>query len=353
MKLPSNLKSEYKTLKEIAFDMSVLVVEDDISLQEQLKRFLSSFFGSVTAVDNGREALIEYKKDKYDLVITDINMPYICGVELSQKIKYIDETQYIIIISAHTESEKSIQLINIGIDGFIIKPIEIEIVIRQLTKSCQAIYDRKILEYLNNVLEEANQELKDDNIELKQAISELMHVRESENELDSISRELSEDDKTMLYTRRKKMSAAEFYDVYPFELEKTNENLEELEDKFNLLLVNDKQNINHETLLTLTKILRDFGKEIELIPHFSQLAYGIQELGITFESIEDHSKLPDVMPMVTSLFDNLENWRKGIFYYRNVDDIHYMDNSLISDSLSLQGFLSNTHSSSDSEMELF
>jgi hypothetical protein len=76
-------------------------------------------------------------------------------------------------------------------------------------------------------------------------------------------------------------------------------------------------------------------------------------LAMTFESVYEVEKLPAIMPMITSLFDNLENWRRSIFFYRNAEDIHYLDNSLISDALSLQGFLSNEHTSSDSDMELF
>lgn len=353
MKPNNSFKDVYRNLREVAFDMSILLVEDDEMLLKQLDMFVSKFFGSTTLASDGQEALQLYEQKQYDLILTDLSMPNMDGIELVKKVKSINAFQHIVLVSAYSEDNKLLDLINMGVNGYIRKPLEMELVLKQLLKSCQAIYDHNMLEYFNNTLEETNEELKNTNEELQQTIRKLINTEAEITKPNLSSRELNADEKTMLYTRREKMSATTFFEVYPFELDRTNENLEELEDMFNIMLADAEQNINHDTLLTLTEILRDFGKEIELIPQFSQLAYGIQQLERTFESIDDHSKLPTVMPMVTSLFDNLENWRKGIFYYRDVDDIHYMDNSIISDALSLQGFLTNTHSSSDSDMELF
>jgi DNA-binding response OmpR family regulator len=355
-----------KHLKEIAFDMNLLLVEDDLDLQKQLQTFLSRFFGRVDTACNGVEALMLYDERRYDVILTDLTMPSMGGAELSKRIRWINKSQHIIVLSAHSDGEKLIELINIGIDGFLLKPINMERILQQLHKTSQAIYDHKMLEYFSNTLEEDNQELLARNKELKSVLNGSKTLPRSEPKLEAkaelkveedsestTGRELSDYENMMLYTRSEKMSAAEFHEVYPFELDKTNEDLEILEDNFHHLLADAERNVNHETLSRLTNILRDYAQNIEMIAQFSALAYGIKQLVTTFESIDDVTKLAGIMPMLTSLFSNLEQWRRGILHYRNVEDIHYLDNSLISDALSLQGILSNEHVSSDSDMELF
>lgn len=361
-----------KNLKEIAYDMRLLLVEDDSDLRAQLKTFLGRFFGSIHTAENGADALKMYNEQSYDLVLTDLTMPLMDGMELAEKIRARNSEQNIIILSGHSESDKLITLINLGIDGFLLKPVDLSRVLSQLNKSAQAIYDHKMFDYFSTTLEETNQELRKSNTDLQKALSEIKRLKASEPAMQQpvvqpikqasevvvqeqhSTRELNDDEKMMLYTRSEKMSAAEFHSVHPFELDKTNEDLELLEDNFNVLLVSAERNINQETLSVLSRIVHDYAKELEMIPQFSALSYGIQQLACTFDSVEDVSKIPSIMPMLTSLFDNLEQWRRGIFFYRNVEDIHYMDNSLISDALSLQGMLSNQHhASSDTDIELF
>lgn len=354
MQLTSSSNHYAKHLKEIGMDLNLLIVEDDLILQQQLNLFFSRFFGSIETANNGIEGWIKYEEKSYDLIITDLTMPAMDGMELSKKIRSASETQNILVMSAHSESSKLIELINIRVDGFLLKPLNLDNALKQLTKTCQLIYDHKILEYFNTMLEGDNKDLRNSNIDLECALNELKRTRVIEKApISNDSRELSENEKMMLYTRSDKMSAVSFHASYPFELDKTNEELEMLEDSFNLLLVNSERTMDHDTLRTLTKIVREYAREIEMIPQFGAIAYGIKELAMTFESVYEVEKLAAIMPMITSLFDNLENWRRSIFFYRNAEDIHYLDNSLISDALSLQGFLSNEHTSSDSDMELF
>jgi DNA-binding response OmpR family regulator len=338
--------------------MSILIVEDDILLQEQLKTFLSKIFKFVDVANNGLEALEKYSKNSYSLIFTDLTMPFMGGEELSRRIKSINESQHIMVLSAHSESDKLIQLVNIGIDGYLLKPLDISSVLKQINKICQSIYNHDMLEHLNLILEESNGELIKSNAELQATLEELSiakttikkltipKITEAAPSQPKVKQEIS-------YTQTKKVSAIEFLNSYPLELESTNENLEDLEARFYTLLSNAERTFDHNAIDTLTDILQEFAREIEMIPQFNKIAYGVFEVEKAFRAIEDYSKIPTVLPMLGSLFDNLEKWRKGIFLYHNVDDIHYMDNSLISDALSLQGFLSASISESDSEMELF
>ncbi|HEX5329776.1 response regulator [Sulfuricurvum sp.] len=189
---PLMIQSNTKLLKDIAFDMTVLLVEDDIEIQHHLKNFLSRFFGRVDTATNGIEALDLYNLHLYDLVITDLTMPYMDGIEFSANIRNIKNSQHIIVVSAHSESEKLIKLINIGVEGFILKPVDIQQVITMLLKSCQSIYDHKMLHYFNNLLEQTNAELRESNMELESTLNKLGRLREEYHSLENSTSDLDD-----------------------------------------------------------------------------------------------------------------------------------------------------------------
>ncbi len=104
-------------------------------------------------------------------------MPQMGGIELSIHVKEMDTDQYIIVVSAHFESDKLIDLLNIGVGGFIIKPVDFTLVIKQLTKICQVISNRNELKYLNKILENTNKELQESNIQYQSALNESMNLK--------------------------------------------------------------------------------------------------------------------------------------------------------------------------------
>ena len=85
-------------------DLKILYAEDDLELQAQTKDFFEILFSSVTVVNDGVEALEKYKKESFDIVISDIRMPSMDGIELATKIREIHYDQCIIIVSAYSNS---------------------------------------------------------------------------------------------------------------------------------------------------------------------------------------------------------------------------------------------------------
>ena len=122
-------------LKEAAQDVSVLYVEDDQVLRQNTVRLLSSFFSSIETAKNGVEGLEKYKKGRYDLVITDIKMPLMDGVKLARTIKADNPQQVVIVISAHDEARYFLELINLGADYFVLKPLDIRQFLTVLDKA--------------------------------------------------------------------------------------------------------------------------------------------------------------------------------------------------------------------------
>ncbi|MFB1009480.1 MAG: response regulator [Sulfurospirillum sp.] len=83
--------------------LSLLLVEDDLSLNEELGIFLSDFFDKIDSVDSAEEAYEKYLTSTYDLVITDIQLPHQNGLSLVEKIRKKNPSQMVIVISAYKE----------------------------------------------------------------------------------------------------------------------------------------------------------------------------------------------------------------------------------------------------------
>ncbi|WP_295012737.1 response regulator [Sulfuricurvum sp.] len=314
-----------KQLKEIGFTLSVLYVEDDLEIQQQLKSFFLRFFGRVDTANNGIEALDLYKNNSYDLIITDLTMPQMGGMQLTSAIRILNASQPVIVVSAYSESEKLIELINIGVDGFILKPVEINRVVETLLKSAQAIYDREMVHYFNTLLERTNSELRASNIELESTLNQLGRLREE------CKGELITD----IFVPIIPMcgpSLEEFYTLNDtLELNRTNEDLEQIEDDFNLLLVSSDRKTTENLILSFNQLLRAYAHEIHLIPQCHELGYALMQMSRRIDGIktENIDTIEYLIPLITALFDYLEQWRRGIFVYHNVDNVHFMDDYLI------------------------
>ncbi|MEO5357074.1 MAG: response regulator [Nitrospirae bacterium YQR-1] len=156
-----------KELSAHAKGLSVLYVEDDVHLQKNTVRLLSRFFGKIDTASNGREGLDKFAAGSYDLVITDIRMPVMNGIEMATRIKKIQSTQPIMVTSAHDESQFLIDLININISNFVLKPIDAGKIIDVLKDIVDKIWVRRYENDYKRLLEEA---VKDKTRELSDVI---------------------------------------------------------------------------------------------------------------------------------------------------------------------------------------
>jgi len=115
--------SSIDKLREIAKKFSVLYVEDEKQVRDEVAIYFKKFFKSVSKAENGEEGFKLFKKGNFDIVITDIMMPKMNGIQLAKEIKKINPEQEIVVISAYTETDYFIDFIKIGVSGYIIKPI--------------------------------------------------------------------------------------------------------------------------------------------------------------------------------------------------------------------------------------
>ncbi|NWF91538.1 MAG: sigma-54-dependent Fis family transcriptional regulator [Syntrophaceae bacterium] len=101
----------------------ILIVEDDPAVGESLGLLLKRKGYSVLLAPNGREALQLFRQENADLVITDLVMPKMDGIELLEAVKSLRPETEVIVISAQGTIEKAVQAMKLGAFDFIEKPI--------------------------------------------------------------------------------------------------------------------------------------------------------------------------------------------------------------------------------------
>ena len=118
--------NDLKSLQAISRDYSVLYVEDNVALRENGDRLLRKFFHIVTTAKDGEEGLSKFLKHPYHIVITDIKMPKMDGVTLTQEIKKIAPSTHVIVMSAFDDKEFLIKLLDYGAFKFVKKPVNLK-----------------------------------------------------------------------------------------------------------------------------------------------------------------------------------------------------------------------------------
>ena len=151
-----------KLILENSKKLNILYVEDDEQIQESTKKLFVNFFANVDVAIDGKDGLEKYEEyyknnnTYYDLVISDISMPNMDGLEFAKKLRVICSEQVIILITAHDEVNFLHSAIELGINGFLKKPLNIEELKSVFYKVTQKIADTKIVHKHYEQIEEQN-----------------------------------------------------------------------------------------------------------------------------------------------------------------------------------------------------
>ncbi|MHC1791730.1 diguanylate cyclase [Solidesulfovibrio sp.] len=139
---PKHLPERLRHLRTL----HILVVEDDLLAREQLGILLSRFAARVTTAANGLEGLETFKYERPDIVVTDINMPVLDGLDMAQSIKDMDPATPVILVTAHSDTRFFLRSIDIGIDGYVVKPVDADSLLTLLGKQAKALLDARLAE---------------------------------------------------------------------------------------------------------------------------------------------------------------------------------------------------------------
>lgn len=131
-------------------DVTLLYVEDEASTCEQISRVLASRGYQLVTRENGQSGLDAYLEHHPDIILTDIMMPQMNGLEMSRRIRAIDPESQIVCMTAFSESSYLIEAIDIGINQFVLKPVEFNHLFAALDH-CHKIIELKKRQHLLEV----------------------------------------------------------------------------------------------------------------------------------------------------------------------------------------------------------
>lgn len=134
--------TRYQALKRL----HILVVEDNQFAREQLGLLLSRFVGRLSSAGDGAEGLEVFKFERPDIVVTDINMPHMDGLDMAHAIKSMEPATPVILVTAHSDTEFFLRSIDIGIDGYVVKPVDADALLSLLTKQAARLIEARSAE---------------------------------------------------------------------------------------------------------------------------------------------------------------------------------------------------------------
>ena len=136
---------------------TVLFVEDEEVAREILAKVLSKMFKNVITASNGLEAYEKFElasnsSDKIDLIISDINMPIVNGLDMLENIRKIDNFVPAIFVTARSETSNILRAIDLNVTNYIIKPIQTDVLLKKIADACEK-------KFISNELNEKKEEL--------------------------------------------------------------------------------------------------------------------------------------------------------------------------------------------------
>lgn len=314
--------------------LEILFVEDDSELLKQMTNIFKNLFNKTDTAPNGEVGLKKFedklKNDNkaYDLVISDINMPVMNGIDMIKNIYQIAPHQPVIVTSAHSDAHYLIDLLNIGVNGFLIKPLEISTINNSLYSVSKAINNESLvkrhfteIENLNQVLSIQSKQLKVTNDELRDkniALEKSMRIIESLNrkqQLEHKNGNKSED----AYSPKSENSSETSTPVI-------NEHLDNIKDIISEISM--KYHRDNKEPVLLKKLSNEINMYITSIANreiYSNLINSLKELSTTVSNHPEHTtdkELHHIFDMLESFFFIYTKLQNELI---NIDDSQFQN----------------------------
>jgi len=178
------MSTNYDDILFYTNDLTVLYVEDSTESMELTLELFKDFFGNIITALNGKDALEKFKKNAIDIIITDINMPVMNGLDMLKEIRSKNKDIPVLILSAYSESEYFIESIKLGVNGYILKPIDYQ----QMTDTLYNVIEKI---KLKEDLKEQKRKLADINSDLEgQMVQKIAEIYKLNEEILATQREV-------------------------------------------------------------------------------------------------------------------------------------------------------------------
>ncbi len=122
---------------------TLLYVEDDLEIMRNTVFLLEEYFSKIYTAMDGKEGLEKFKENRVDIILLDINIPKINGLELAKLIRKDDNKTPILFLTSYCDKDKLMSAINLGTSSYIVKPFKIDELQNAITKIISKIIPKQ------------------------------------------------------------------------------------------------------------------------------------------------------------------------------------------------------------------
>ena len=314
-----------KELIKYAKHQKILLVEDDKVLNDNLYNTLTNLYGIVEKAYDGEEALEIFKQNRFDLIITDIKMPKMDGITLTKEIKKIHYDKAIIIMSAHNENSFLIDLINEGVDGFLLKPLIYTNLLNTLHKISKNIFYKKEYEKIRikkliAIFLESKDARKPNNTETFEFTKQIKESTQNQDKHDKNSSAIN-------YLK----NLSQGNDLF-LEIQYAIDDLTDLNDDFENEIETMNLGNNVEVcLINIVDILNKYYTTLSNINGFAEVAQTINNFAtelkeLNYQDLNDQQK--ESVLMLEFVKNDIKTFIDKTLVNKSVDGIDYFKDSL-------------------------
>lgn len=292
-------------------DLTLLFVEDDIDLSRQMQNIFNELFKNVTSASNGKLGIDAFKnklkkdKEPYDLVITDIDMPVMNGIDMIKDIYKVTPEQPIMVMSAYYDSKYLIDLLHVGVNDFLLKPLTTENMCKSLNKITQVIINDRLVKKHSFEKEKLIEELHLKNVALERSlrIIEGLHNKEQINKNTNITIEH--------HAKKHKIIKKE---IDKKEHSQEKESLEKIEHIISEIYI--KYNFNgteNELLKTLSKEIKHYANLLDSRESYENLKKSFKLLANAVSNRPKYTKekeIKHIFTIIESFFYIYTRWQE-------------------------------------------
>lgn len=164
-------KNNKDSFKIILKHLNILYVEDEINIRENITKTLDLLVNRVFSIEKVEDSFSILKNNRIDIIISDINLPKINGIDFIKKVRENDCYIPVILLSAYTEKEYLLEATKLKLVDYLVKPIDFNILNTALLSASQEIINsaRYIVDFEDNISYNVMQKklyTKDDNKEI-------------------------------------------------------------------------------------------------------------------------------------------------------------------------------------------